>query len=104
VLVVEYGNAQETAGAYDPPPPTGLPSGDTFAFESLPLPHMNNRTVRVTVGKVAGGGSAVNGQFLDRGSRYDYDAWAAIGSPEFDNDENKWDWNGLLPYFKKVSR
>lgn len=42
-----------------------------------------------------GGGSAVNGMFFDRGSREDYDNWAELGNPG-------WDFEGLLPYFKKV--
>lgn len=50
-----------------------------------------------------GGSSAVNGQFFDRGSRFDYDDWAGIGSPEFDGSEETWDWDGILPFFKKVS-
>jgi choline dehydrogenase-like flavoprotein len=54
------------------------------------------------VGRSVGGSSAANGQFFDRGTRYDYDAWAAVSSPEFDNDEHRWDWNGIYPFFKKV--
>ena len=50
-----------------------------------------------------GGSSTVNGQFFDRGSRFDYDDWAKIGSPEFDESEESWDWDGILPFFKKVS-
>lgn len=49
-----------------------------------------------------GGGSAVNGQYFDRGSKYDYDGWAALGSPEFDDSEAKWDWENLYPSFQKV--
>lgn len=50
-----------------------------------------------------GGGSAVNGQFLDRGSRYDYDEWQRLGSPEFNDAEEIWDWENFGPSFKKVS-
>jgi choline dehydrogenase-like flavoprotein len=32
---------------------------------------------------------------FDRGSKSDYDSWAALGN-------EGWDWDGLLPYFKKV--
>lgn len=27
----------------------------------------------------------------------------AVSKPEFDNATDRWDWNGLLPFFKKVS-
>lgn len=50
-----------------------------------------------------GGGSAVNGQFLDRGSRYDYDEWARLGSPQFDDSPHQWDWENFGPALKKVS-
>lgn len=46
-----------------------------------------------------GGSSAVNGQFFDRGSRFDYDDWAKIG----ELGEERWDWEGISPFFKKVS-
>ena len=51
--------------------------------------------------QIVGGSSAVNGQFFDRGSRDDYDAWAEVGRPEFDGFSDKWDWKGILPFFKK---
>jgi choline dehydrogenase len=39
---------------------------------------------------------------FDRPSRFDFVAWARAGSPEFDASEHKWDWEGILPYYKKV--
>jgi hypothetical protein len=45
---------------------------------------------------VVGGGTVVNGMFFARGSAGDYDAWESLGNPG-------WGWEGLLPYFKKVS-
>lgn len=38
----------------------------------------------------------MNGMFFNRGSAGDYDAWEKLGNPG-------WGWEGLLPYFKKVS-
>ncbi|KAL2286411.1 hypothetical protein FJTKL_06796 [Diaporthe vaccinii] len=48
-----------------------------------------------------GGGSAVNGQFLDRGSKYDYDEWARLGSLQFDGAAESWDWEHFGPSFEK---
>lgn len=45
---------------------------------------------------MVGGGTVVNGMFFARGSAGDYDAWENLGNPG-------WGWEGLLPYFKKVS-
>jgi 5-(hydroxymethyl)furfural/furfural oxidase len=47
--------------------------------------------------RILGGGSSINGQLANRGAPTDYDEWhqrGAIG----------WDWNNVLPYFKKVER
>lgn len=47
--------------------------------------------------RILGGGSSINGQLANRGAPTDYDEWAARGA-------TGWDWNGVLPYFKKVER
>ena len=47
--------------------------------------------------RILGGGSSINGQLANRGAPSDYDEWAASGA-------TGWDWNGVLPYFKKVER
>jgi choline dehydrogenase len=50
--------------------------------------------IHVAQGKVVGGGSAINGQAMQRGFPEDFDAWAALG-----NDE--WSYAKVLPYFRK---
>lgn len=45
--------------------------------------------------RILGGGSSINGQFFNRGAPTDYDEWASLGA-------KSWDWQGVLPYFKKV--
>lgn len=64
---------------------------------STPQPFMNNRTTTVSTEAVVGGSTAVNGMFFDRGAAEDYDNWAKLGNPG-------WDWEGMFPYFRKVSR
>ena len=51
----------------------------------------------VGIAYVVGGGSAINAQAFQRGTSEDYDRWAALGSKE-----SSWNWDGILPYFKKV--
>lgn len=76
--------------------PHNTPAREFFYnLTSVPQSNVNNRTFPVANGCVVGGGSPVNGQFFDRGSRSDYDNWA-----KFDGNAG-WDWNGILPYFKK---
>src|SRR5579862_1712060 len=47
--------------------------------------------------RVLGGGSSINGQLANRGAPSDYDEWEARGALG-------WNWNAVLPYFKKVER
>jgi choline dehydrogenase-like flavoprotein len=108
VLVIEYGKIEYAPGVFDPPILVYGLAGITdlashFQFQTLPIPEMNNRTASVLAGQVVGGSSAINGMFFDRGSRFDYDAWTKAGSPDFDSSENKWNWDGMFSYFKKVS-
>ncbi|RYP73110.1 hypothetical protein DL770_007834 [Monosporascus sp. CRB-9-2] len=99
VLVVEYGDFDETPGTFDPP--GGPPPAPTFGYSPV-VPGLNNRTAALWVGRTVGGSSAVNGQLFDRGCRHDYDDWQALASPSSQNGI-KWDWDGLLPYFRKKS-
>ena len=46
-------------------------------------------------GKVLGGTSSINGMLWTRGDRADYDGWAARGC-------KGWDFESVLPYFKKA--
>lgn len=47
--------------------------------------------------RIMGGGSSINGQMANRGAPADYDEWAERGAAG-------WDWEGVLPYFKKLER
>ena len=47
--------------------------------------------------RVLGGGSSINGQLANRGAPTDYDEWEARGA-------SGWNWNAVLPFFKKVER
>ena len=47
--------------------------------------------------KVMGGGSSINGQFAVRGFPADFAEWDAMGL-------KGWDWQGMLPYFRKLER
>lgn len=50
------------------------------------------------MGFCVGGSSAVNGMAVMRGTKTDYNIWAELG-----NENSTWGWDGMLPYFKKVS-
>jgi choline dehydrogenase len=58
-------------------------------------PHLNNRMIHWSRGKVLGGSSSTNFMAYVRGNRHDYDHWQELG------DEG-WSYDGVLPYFKKA--
>ncbi|KAH7140350.1 hypothetical protein B0J13DRAFT_596606 [Dactylonectria estremocensis] len=55
---------------------------------------LGGRNVSIPQGKVVGGSTKLNRMVFDRGSKSDYDRWAALGN-------DGWNWDALLPYFKK---
>ncbi len=61
-------------------------------------PHENRPPLRkYEQARVLGGGSSINGQMANRGAPTDYAEWVARGA-------EGWEWDKVLPYFKKVER
>jgi len=71
----------------------GNPAYD-WLYQTEPDPSIGGRQLFWSSGKMLGGGSGINGMVYIRGSRHDYDGWAAMGCAG-------WGWNDVLPYFKK---
>ena len=69
-----------------------------YNITSMPNPALNNRQFNVGIGNMVGGSSGVNGQVFLRGTREEYNSWAELGG----GGDSTWNWEGLLPYFKKV--
>ena len=66
-----------------------------WMFDSEPEPQLNGRTLYVPRGKVLGGTSSINGMVYMRGTPADYDGWRQRGC-------EGWDWDSVLPFFKKA--
>ena len=64
-------------------------------FDSEPEPELNNRILYQPRGKVLGGTSSINGMVYMRGNAADYDDWRQRGC-------EGWDYDSVLPYFKKA--
>lgn len=64
---------------------------------TVPQTQLDGGVRQMPQGKVLGGGSILNAMCWNRGGRDDFDAWEALGNPG-------WSWDGLLPYFMKVSK
>jgi choline dehydrogenase-like flavoprotein len=68
---------------------------NNWSFETVEQPGLNGRKGYQPRGKCLGGSSAINAMLYVRGQREDYDAWADLGC-------EGWDWDSVLPYFRKA--
>jgi len=66
----------------------------SWCYRTEPAEATAFRQINQPRGKTLGGSGAINGHIYNRGSRRDYDEWAASGNPGWRYDE-------LLPYFKR---
>ncbi len=66
-----------------------------WGYSTEPEPHLNNRRLDASRGKVLGGSSSTNVMAFTRGNPRDYDQWARNGAPG-------WAWSDVLPYFKRL--
>lgn len=98
--MVEYGYFDDRPEQLDPSSVGGLvgwPVYDMYNVTSVPQAGRANLTTQVLSACVVGGGSTINGMMLTRGAADDYDNWGKL------NNDPGWSFEGLLPYFKKVS-
>ena len=71
--------------------------GVNWNYDTAPEPHLENRRLWWPRGKVLGGSSSINAMCYIRGVPQDYDDWADAGA-------EGWDWNSVLPYFRRSER
>ena len=64
-------------------------------YSTVPEAQLNGRAIWWPRGKVLGGSSSINAMCYIRGVAGDYDDWAARGA-------TGWDWDSVLPYFKRA--
>ena len=92
------------AGGADKHPLIHMPMGFAFmspnaktnwGFETIPQKHLNFRQGYQPRGRVLGGSSSVNAMIYIRGTKADYDGWAATGA-------TGWSFDDVLPYFIKA--
>ena len=68
--------------------------GVNWNYDTAPEPHLHNRTLWWPRGKVLGGSSSINAMCYIRGVARDYDEWAQSAAG--------WDWQTVLPYFRRA--
>jgi choline dehydrogenase-like flavoprotein len=94
VLVIENGYINDDISTQIPSFANSINAKLMHDLTSAPDARTGGKSYPVYVGNVVGGGSVVNGMAFDRASAADYDAWESLGN-------SGWNWNSLLPYFKK---
>ena len=68
--------------------------GVNWDYDTAPEPHLNHRTLWWPRGRVLGGSSSINAMCYTRGVPRDYDEWGEQASG--------WDWDSVLPWFRKA--
>ncbi len=68
--------------------------GVNWDYNTAAEPQLGNRSLWWPRGKVLGGSSSINAMCYIRGHADDYDEWAAMGA-------HGWDWDTVLPYFRR---
>jgi choline dehydrogenase len=66
-----------------------------WRFQTTPQTRLNNRSIYTPRGKGLGGSSSINGLVFVRGHANDFDRWENQGAAG-------WNYNSVLPYFKKL--
>ncbi len=96
VCLIEAGGHDNSQRIQTPAGTITLYKSKTYSwnFFSTPQKNLNGRRLHTPRGKALGGSSSMNSMIYIRGHASDYDRWAEAGCPG-------WDWNSLLPYFKK---
>src|SRR4051794_90581 len=91
------------AGGRDWSPLVHMPVGFTklsgprynWEYSTVPQPQLNNREMWYPQGRTLGGSTSINAMIYIRGQKEDYEAWAAMGNPD-------WGYEQVLPFFRRA--
>ena len=97
VLLVEAGGDDDIPNVTDAGQwPTNIGSVRDWAFRGVPNPRLNGRSLTFSMGKVLGGGSAINVMLWARGHQSDWDFFAA------EADDPAWGYKSVLDIYRRV--
>ncbi|WP_423199900.1 MULTISPECIES: GMC family oxidoreductase [unclassified Cupriavidus] len=97
VLLIEAGGDDDVPEVMMPSQwPLNLASARDWSFMGEPNPHLNDRAMPLSMGKVLGGGSSINVMVWARGHRNDWEDFAeATGNP-------KWGYESVLEIYRRI--
>jgi choline dehydrogenase len=97
VLLLEAGGTDDLPAVREPGQwPMNLGTERDWGFKGQPNPHLNGRSIPLSMGKVVGGGSSINGMGWARGHKSDWDFFASeTGDPA-------WGYESVLNIYRRI--
>lgn len=97
VLLIEAGGSDDAEAVLDPGQwVANLGSDRDWGFQAEPNPHLDGRTLSMSMGKGLGGGSSVNVMVWARGHRSDWDFFAAEAG------DAAWGYDAVLEIYRRI--
>lgn len=97
VLLIEAGGSDEAESVFDPAQwPTNLGSERDWSFAAEPNPHLDGRSLSMSMGKGLGGGSSINVMVWARGHASDWNFFAAEAS------DPAWGYDHVLEIYRDI--
>lgn len=97
VLLLEAGGSDDVASVSDASVWfTNLGSERDWQFQAQPNPHLNDRAIPLSMGKVLGGGSSINVMVWARGHRSDWDYFAS------ESGDAAWNYAATLATYRRI--
>jgi choline dehydrogenase len=96
VLLIEAGDTGDGIGSLIDPTrwAENMGASHDWGYHYEPTEHVAGRAIPISRGKIVGGSGQTNALVWARGNKADFDGWAAAGN-------RGWDYDSLLPYFRK---
>src|ERR1700726_2213415 len=97
VLLLEAGGTDDMPSVMEAGQwPANLGSDRDWAFQAQPNPHLNGRSIPLSMGRVLGGGSSINVMVWARGHKHDWDFFAS------ESGDPAWNYESVLNIYRRI--